>query len=132
MNFPDVLNKLPLDKMSAPQIGAMKDVFDSAFNFYKIKQEEETKRAEIEKELQIAIEEIKSQKEVLLTAVGSKHRENMTTILGLIEHIDKAIERNDHQSLGMLLNGIDNTLKNNPFSSVKDITDKNGRLKIEL
>ena len=38
MNFPDVLNKLPLDKMSAPQIGAMKDVFDSAFNFYKIKQ----------------------------------------------------------------------------------------------
>ena len=56
----------------------------------------------------------------------------MTTILGLIEHIDKAIERNDHQSLGMLLNGIDNTLKNNPFSSVKDITDKNGRLKIEL
>ena len=51
MNFPEVLNKLPLDKMSAPQIGAMKDVFDSAFNFYKIKQEEETKRAEIEKSL---------------------------------------------------------------------------------
>ena len=35
MNFPDVLNKLPLDKMSAPQIGAMKDVFDQLLIFIK-------------------------------------------------------------------------------------------------
>ena len=113
-------------------LAALKEMSDAALNYQKIKEIETTKRAQIEKRKQEALAKIHSQKEILLAIVQNKHAENMKVISGYLDKLDRAIELNDSQMVGMLLSGISDTLRNNPFASIKDMTDANGRLKIEI
>ncbi len=111
---------------------ALKGIMDAFLEYQNIKATEETKRTTIDKEKQESIAKINAQKEILLEVVRTKHAENMLVIDKYLENLDKAIELNNPQLVDQFLSGISDTLKNNPLTSIKNIVDQSGQLKITL
>jgi hypothetical protein len=125
--------KIPsLSSHQTQMLSAVKEMMVATLEYQKIKETETTKRAEIESLKQEKLEKIRADKDVLLKIIETKHIENMTVIHSYLDKLDEAIESKNAQMVSLLLSGISDTLRNNPFSSIKDMTDENGRLQIEL
>lgn len=109
-------------------VAAAADAFNNIVNkfaeYKKIQEEQITKRAEIEARRVVAIEAIRSQKEVVMFALTNIFKERGAALEKMFEALDKGIENNDANIINAALGGIVGVIQKCPFESFNDFNAK--------
>jgi len=101
------------------------EVITNAIKEYHIVREQEiTKRRAIRVRKEVALEAIRSQKEVILTYIEKTFDERNIIFKEMFEKLDYAIANNDSSLVDKSLTVILSTLQTNPFKSFDDFKNK--------
>jgi len=101
------------------------EVITNAIKEYHIVREQEiTKRRAIKARKEVALEAIRSQKEVILTYIEKTFDERNIIFKEMFEKLDYAIANNDSSLVDKSLTVILSTLQTNPFKSFDDFKNK--------
>ena len=103
-------------------IQALKEVLTSYVEWKRICETEETKRTQIEADMNVDLEEIRAKERVFLEYIGQSFNERKEVFRELFILADKAIEENNVEALALALNGVNEAVKNSPL---KDLVDLN-------
>ncbi len=115
-------------------INAVNNIFSAAFEYGKIKEEEETKRVEIISSSNEAIERIRASKEIFLEFLKQEYNERYFVYSELFKRLDQAIEKQDVEVVSLVMSGILEQIKKNPFANFKEFKEalENKNRKLEF
>jgi hypothetical protein len=88
--------------------------------YLKIKEQEKTKRSEIEDWEKLMLAEIKAKRDFLIGYLDSSFDERATNFESLFQTVDRAMSSDDNQQLYLTLHAIVELARSSPF---KDLTD---------
>ncbi len=110
-------------RINAPvdALGVISNIVNAASAVGQFCEQEETKRCEIEKEKQIAIEKIKTQREIFLTYLDKTFDERKASFAKYFDVVDDAIQKGNLQQLAIGLNHITDLAKSSPFKNLLDL-----------
>jgi len=120
----------------SPQMlyNAAKDIISAAIEYGKIIEVETTKRVEIISASNEKIEKIRASKEIFLKFLELEYSERYTVYSELFSRLDNALEKQQQEIVSLVMNGIVEQIKKNPFTNFKDfresLEDKNTKLEI--
>jgi predicted glycosyl hydrolase (DUF1957 family) len=105
----------------SPNVGAMLvgQIFDSAFNYLSVRQQEMTKREAIRAEAEVRIEQIRANKEMFMSYIENSFKERAYVYKELFDRLDKGIENNDIHLIDVAMTGIVSQIKQNPLGDFK-------------
>jgi hypothetical protein len=105
-----------LDAMSA-----LNNVVNGVNDYLRLREEQRTKRAEIETYATVEVARIRSAESVLKDYFGQVFAERARTIDGLFDHLDKAIGQGDDAAVTAALQGIVNLAQSSPLAAMGDL-----------
>ncbi|HIF9182344.1 TPA: hypothetical protein ACX6QL_003448 [Photobacterium damselae] len=105
-------------------ITASKEFYDAYNENSRIVEHERTRRIESQNKKEVLIEQIQSQKEILVTAINQKHELNSKTVTKIFDVIDHALNTNDIDQLNIALSAIIEVTKQSSLRDIADITRK--------
>lgn len=101
---------------------ALEDLVDGTMDFLRIREEERTKRIEIEACASTEVTRIKAAESVLKQYFEHVFAERARTIDGLFEHLDDAMTRADGTAATAALQGIVDLAKSSPLADMGGLT----------
>lgn len=123
-NVQSELNKLPIQLYSGDPIEALKVInklISMAGEVSKFTEIQKTKRKDIEAKRDIIINEIQSQKEILLVYLEKSFDERKDNFSKLFNVVDDAIKNSNMQQLAIGLDSINKLAASSPFKALSDI-----------
>lgn len=103
---------------------AFNNIIDKYVEYKKFQEEQITKRVEIEAKRDVAIESIRSQKEIVMFTLTNIFKERGASLEKMFETLDKGIETNNADIINAALSGIVSVIKKCPFESFNDFNAK--------
>jgi hypothetical protein len=107
----------------------IKEIFVVAGEVQKFREVQETKRADIEKNKQIAIEIISSQKQILMEYLEKTFDERKNNFEMMFKIIDHALKNNNIQQLAIALDNINKLATSSPFKDLSSTQNIKNALK---
>ncbi|MCL7749215.1 hypothetical protein [Halalkalibacter alkaliphilus] len=100
---------------AAIALQSLNKIADSYFDYKKVKEVEITNRMEIKAKRDVAIEAIRSNREVMLYALEETFKERGKTLDQMFQGLDRAIEEDNIEYIDRFLSGIVTTIQTSPF-----------------
>lgn len=132
-----IVYRQPVDALfSGTTVVALVNTITSLFSLYdryleyaKLKEQEITKRQQIEAEKEATIAKIRQTQEFVIGYLNHAFDERARNFRQLFERIDGAIERGDNTQLAMLLGTLVKYAQTSPFTQLADLAKVKGYLK---
>jgi alkylation response protein AidB-like acyl-CoA dehydrogenase len=102
----------------ASLVTASKDVFDAAADYLKTREQERTRRAEIDARVRVDLARLQGETETLSTAVQRTFDERGQALQSLMVQLDRAADRNDREAVEALLGAVVATLGHSPLGEL--------------
>ncbi|MGY1621056.1 hypothetical protein ACI789_02520 [Geodermatophilus sp. SYSU D00965] len=115
----------PAAKSALPGVdalSALNNVVDGTLEFLRVREEERTKRANIDAYATVEVTRIKEAGAFLKQYFEHVFAERSRTIDGLFEHLDDAMTRGDGTAATAALQGIVDLAKSSPLADIGDLT----------
>lgn len=110
------------------------NIVSAAIEYGKIKEEEITKRVEIISSSNEKIEKIRASKEIFLKYLEAEYKERYVVYSELFKQLDQAIEKQQTEVVSIVMNGIVEQIKKNPFDNFTNfkeaLDDKSTKLEL--
>jgi len=113
----------PLNALEA--LESLKTLVNAATQNHKITEEQKTIRANIEAQKEIAIEEIRAKKEILLNYFENVFKERRENYKKLFDLLDKGIETNNFEMIQLATNGIVTIALDSPLKELEKFQSNN-------
>jgi hypothetical protein len=116
---------LPAAKSALPGVdalSALNNVVDGTLDFLRVREDERTKRAQIDAYATVEVTRIKEAGSVLKQYFEHVFAERSRTIGGLFEHLDDAMTRGDGTAATAALQSIVDLAKSSPLADIGDLT----------
>jgi hypothetical protein len=111
-----------LDAFANP-VQCLNEVVQAWTEYLKIREQEQTKRCEIEALGKVNLSEIKAKRDFLMKYLECSFDERAKNFQSLFLTVDEAILSSDNQQLGLALNAIVELAKSNPFEGLTTLHD---------
>ena len=103
-------------------LGALNNVVDGARDYLRLREEEQTKRAQIDAYVTVEIARIQEASSLLKRYFDQVFAERSTTIDGLFRHLDVAMTSGDGKATEAALQGIVDLAKSSPLVDMGDLS----------
>ncbi|WP_157838893.1 hypothetical protein [Achromobacter sp. DH1f] len=101
------------------------DQMYKAFGEYQaLHAQEKTKRAQIQADRDVAVKNIRAQRDVVKQAMADTFDLRKTGLQAQIRAMDKAIENGDIEALHVIMDGMVRTLESSPFKDIAQMRDQ--------
>lgn len=113
----------PLNKVNpyANVAFTIQEVINTYQQYQQIKEQETTKRRNIEAYEKTTITEIKAKRDLLIDYLQKSFDERKSNFKHLFDVVDRAIESNNNEQLALALNSIIDLAKSSPFKDLSDL-----------
>ncbi|NYE59222.1 hypothetical protein FHW58_000374 [Duganella sp. 1224] len=112
----DVLSNVPLDAMQS-----VKHVFDNVTEYLKIAEQEQTNRANIAARRDVALEQIRSQRDTINLLIQRTFDERGQVLAKQFEALDRALANGDVAIVQASLQGMVAVIQTSPFKTIQDM-----------
>ena len=106
------------EALAKESLGLFRAIIDGAVSHGKIKEEEETKRIEIESDLIRDLEKIRAQRDILESYLRHTFDERKTVIDNIFSRLDIALADNRDAIVIQALSSIEGIIKSNPLEGL--------------
>ena len=123
MKKTDVVKTSPIKALKSPAntIEGLKIFVEAFKENHKVTEEEKTKRKAIKAQREVALENIKAQRDFLKEFMEKSFKERKENFDELFKALDKSLETNDYESLSMVLGSIVKLAETSPLSQAKKL-----------
>lgn len=110
-------------------VEALREIVMAYSELVRIREEEATKRRQIDMEKEVRLATIQAQREVLMSYLDQSFSERADVFRELFRNVDEAIDRGDTAALKTFVQGIVETAKSSPFAALADLQQTRALLK---
>ena len=103
-------------------LGALNNVVDGTLDYLRLREGEQTKRAQIDAYATVEVTRIQEASTLLKDYFGQIFAERSKTIDGLFGHLDDAMTSGDAEAAATALQGIVDLAKSSPLAAMGDLT----------
>lgn len=103
-------------------IDAFNILVGSYYDYKKTVETERSKRLEIKANLKEKLEEVKTKRDIFMTYLDRSFEERKENFTRLFDVLDRAIDKDDIQTMAHTLNSITELGKSSPFKDLADIS----------
>jgi hypothetical protein len=114
----------PITISQATFITALRNITDVIQQYSIVREQEITKRLEIQQQRDIAISKIQAEKEIILTYLQQTFQERREVLHELFQTLDEAVKRGNIEIVDKSLSGIMTTIQSSPFKDFADFKRK--------
>ncbi len=100
------------------------DLFRAFSDYRKACEAEKTRRECIKAERDIAVERIRSEREILSTYLRETFRERRLVLEKMLSSLDRALSENNTEVACKAMEQIEGVIRNSPLREIREITDK--------
>lgn len=100
---------------------AIKIIAEAAADYAKVAEQESTKRRAIDAQERVALERIRTQREVLTQYLDRSFDERRENFDRLFDNLDEAVDKSDASAVGAMVGAIVRLAESSPFKDIADV-----------
>lgn len=112
---------VPTGKLPLPDLQPIQEVMKDVFDYLKVAEQESTKRTEIVARKEVALEAIRSRRDIIMKAMEKTFDERALFIGKQFDLLDRAIASGDTQLASQCMLVMADVVKTSPFKAMQEV-----------